>query len=310
MGLSPDLFKRLSRLNRKLLRESLASGSEVSPGDAACQNPVAGGESVLLEELIPGEQCDAFGGRFYLIRRQAEDLSHPTVTRAAEDLETDGGDLLSRYRRVFFGAGLAASADQFHEDIRPLIVADPPAVTYLDIETCGLAGEPLFLVGLLRYDDGRLLVEQFFARDYSEEGPLLAAVWEKLATTACLVTYNGKTFDMPFVTARSLACGLFNRPTVPEHVDLLFEARRRWKNLLPNCRLQTVEAFICGRRRAGDIPGGDIPAAYHEFVRASQADDPARRSRSLRRLQTILHHNALDLLTMADLSARILSGSA
>lgn len=310
MGLSPDLFKRLSRLNRKLLRESLASGGEVSPRDAACRNPVAGGESVVLEELIPGEQRVAFGGRFYLIRQQAEDIGHPAVTRAAEDLETDGGDLLSRYRRVFFGAGLAASADQFHEDIRPLIAADPPAVTYLDIETCGLAGEPLFLVGLLRYADGRLLVEQFLARDYSEEGPVLAAVWEKLATTACLVTYNGKTFDMPFVTARSLACGLFNRPTVPEHVDLLFEARRRWKGLLPNCRLQTVERFICGRGRAGDIPGGDIPAAYHEFVRASQADDPARRSRSLRRLQTILHHNALDLVTMADLSARILSGSA
>jgi len=310
MGLSPDLFKRLSRLNRNRLRENLTRGGEASPRDAACQNPVAGGESIVLEELIPGEQRDAFGGRFYLIRRQAEELSRPAAAGAGEGPQTTGGDLLSRYRRAFFGAGLAASADQFHEDIRPLIAADPPAVTYLDIETCGLAGEPLFLVGLLRYDDGALLIEQFLARDYSEEGPVLAAVWEQLATTACLVTYNGKTFDMPFVAARSLACGLFNCPTVPEHVDLLFEARRRWKGLLPNCRLQTVEQFICSRRRAGDIPGGDIPAAYHEFVRASQADDPARRSRSLRRLQTILHHNALDLLTMADLSARILSGSA
>ena len=310
MGLSPDLFKRLSRLNRKRLRENLTRGGEVSPRDSACQNPVAGSESIVLEELIPGEQRDAFGGCFYLIRRQAEELSRPAAARDGEGPQTEGGDLLSRYRRAFFGAGLAASADQFHESIRPLIAAEPPAVTYLDIETCGLAGEPLFLVGLLHYDDGALLIEQFLARDYSEEGPVLAAVWERLATAACLVTYNGKTFDMPFVTARSLACGLFNRPTVPEHVDLLFEARRRWKGLLPNCRLQTVEQFICGRRRAGDIPGGDIPAAYHEFVRASQADDPARRSRSLRRLQTILHHNALDLLTMADLSARILSGSA
>jgi uncharacterized protein YprB with RNaseH-like and TPR domain len=310
MGIPPDLFRRLSRLNRRLLRENLTSGEKAPAPESGWPSPAGGAEAAVLEELIPGEQREAFGGRFYLIRRRADEFRSPRAGSACEDGEGGGGDLLVRYRRVFSGAGLALSPDQVHEDLRPLALAEPAAVTYLDIETCGLAGEPLFLVGLLRYDDNMLLVEQFFARDYSEEGPLLAAVWAELARTACLVTYNGKTFDMPFVGARSLACGLFDCPAVPEHVDLLFEARRRWKRLLPNCRLQTVERFICGRRRAGDIPGGDIPAAYHEFVRASQADDPARQTRSLRRLQTILHHNALDLLTMADLSTRILSGSA
>jgi len=310
MGLSPDLFKRLSRLNRERLRQSLTTGRECSASEGGGLSPAAGAVALALEDLLPGEQRDALGGHFYWIRRRADEPLAPGAGPSGS-VETEcGGDLLTRYRRVFLGAGLARSADQLHEDIRPLALAHPAAVTYLDIETCGLAGEPLFLVGLLRYADGGLLVEQFLARDYSEEGPLLAAVWEQLAAAACLVTYNGKTFDMPFLSARSLACGLFDCPPVPEHVDLLFEARRRWKRLLPNCRLQTVEQAICGRRRAGDIPGSDIPAAYHEFVRASRADDPVRRTRSLRRLHTILHHNTLDLLTMADLSVRILSGSA
>jgi len=310
MGLSPDLFKRLSGLNRRLLRESLATGRESPSPEGGGRCPGAGADPVVLEALIPGEQREAFGGHFYLVRRPADAVGRPWADRAGEVPEGSGGDLPGRYRRVFFGAGLARSPDHLHEDIRPLALADPAAVTYLDIETCGLAGEPLFLVGLLRYAEGTLLVEQFLARDYSEEGPLLAAVWEQLAETACLVTFNGKAFDMPTVGARSLACGLFDCPTVPEHVDLLFEARRRWKGLLPNCRLQTLEQMICGWHRAGDIPGGDIPAAYHEFVRACRADDPARRTRGLRCLQTILHHNALDLLTMADLSVRLLSGDA
>ncbi|MCX5671198.1 MAG: hypothetical protein NTU94_07775, partial [Planctomycetota bacterium] len=57
-------------------------------------------------------------------------------------------------------------------------------------------------------------------------------------------------------------------------------------------------------------PGGDIPAAYHDFVRARRGDDAVQRVRALRRLQTIVHHNALDLLTMADLVTRLLGETA
>jgi hypothetical protein len=109
--------------------------------------------------------------------------------------------------------------------------------------------------------------------------------------------------------ARTLACGLFDLPARPDHVDLLPESRRRWRREVPNCRLQTLEALVCGRRRQGDIAGWDIPAAYHEFVRARQADDAVRLRRSLRTIQSILHHNAPDLLTMAELSAHILEAS-
>ena len=35
--------------------------------------------------------------------------------------------------------------------------------------------------------------------------------------------------------------------------------------------MQTLEQAICGRRRRGDIPGRDIPLAYHDFVRSGDA---------------------------------------
>jgi uncharacterized protein YprB with RNaseH-like and TPR domain len=302
VGLSPELFKRLSRLNRELLRGDLKTGDRV----AGPKEEAGGLAGLTLEKVIPGEEHQSHGGRVYVVRRRLEEV-WPALAEEGGAEPGSGRDFLARYRRVFLGVGRVAAPDNLADGLRPLVLSDPGGVMYLDIETCGLAGEPLFLVGLMQYRDQTLVIEQFLARDYSEERPLLASVWEGLASAACLVTFNGKTFDMPTMEARSLACGLFQRPSVPAHVDLLLEARRRWKKVMPNCRLQTLEQLICGRHRHGDIPGGDIPAAYHDFVRAYRGQDPAERARALRRLQTIVHHNALDLVTMADLAARILS---
>ena len=311
VALSPDLFKRLSRLNRQRLSEQVTTGDRVGSADtAASQAGAADQTDLCLERLMPGRACEAADGCFYRIRRGAEDLWALPQGVPEGRGETPDGDLLARYRRTLFGAARASREEDLHESVRPLVTADPARIVYLDIETCGLAGEPIFLVGLMRYRDDGLVVEQFLARDYSEERPMLAAVRDELGEASCLVTFNGKAFDVPTVEMRSVAWGLFASLRMPPHVDLLHEARRRWRDEVPNCRLQTLEQLICGRRRMGDIPGCDIPAAYHEFVRAHQGDDGARRSRSLRRLQTILHHTALDLITMAELVVHILATRA
>ena len=82
-----------------------------------------------------------------------------------------------------------------------------------------------------------------------------------------------------------------DRPEIG-HFDLLHHARRRWKSQLPNCKLQTLERYICGRNRVGDIPGRDIPLAYHDYVRTGNTEQ----------VRSILHHNALDLVTLLQLS--------
>jgi uncharacterized protein YprB with RNaseH-like and TPR domain len=61
---------------------------------------------------------------------------------------------------------------------------------------------------------------------------------------------------------------------------------------LPNFRLQTLERYICGRQRNGDIPGHEIPAAYHDYVRGG----------NLAAVEAILHHNALDLVTLLQMT--------
>jgi hypothetical protein len=306
MGLPPDIFNRLSKLNRDLVRGRLTTGDRAAPKGAAEPSPLeVRAEAITLEALIPGRECRTKNGRCYAVERSADEFRPAPGASDPGDV-VDGPELAARYRRVFFGAGAAAPQD-LSESLRVLLAANPESVTYLDIETCGLAGEPLFLVGLMRYEGRTLRVSQLLARDYSEERAVLEAFWGRLRQAECLVTFNGKTFDMPTIAARSAACGLFDAPDVPPHVDLLHESRRRWKRQMPNCRLQTIEERVCGRRRLGDIPGCDIPAAYHDFVRASRSDDAVRRARSLRRLQTIMHHNALDLVTMAELVTHLAS---
>jgi hypothetical protein len=159
-----------------------------------------------------------------------------------------------------------------------------------------MAGMPAFLVGFLVWQDDGLVLRQFLARDYSEEPAMLERAWELLDGVSTLVTFNGASFDIPFIEDRAAASGLAPRRLGPRHVDMLHESRRRWKGVLPNCKLQTLERFVCGHLRHGDIPGDLIPAVYHEFVRTGDA----------RQMEVILHHNALDLLTLAELTIYVL----
>lgn len=168
---------------------------------------------------------------------------------------------------------------------------DPKDIVFLDIETTGLwASQPLFLIGLLFRRGGRMVVNQFFARHYREEKAVLAAANEVIQGFKVIVSYNGKRFDIQYISARSVAHRLFF--SYPHHhVDLLYHARRRFGGQLPDCRLATLEERLLNFRREGDIPGYLIPQTYHRYV---QQRDPEI-------IRPVIDHNRLDLLAMARL---------
>jgi uncharacterized protein YprB with RNaseH-like and TPR domain len=177
-----------------------------------------------------------------------------------------------------------------------LVAALPERVLLLDLETCGLAGAALFLVGLLRPVDGQPTVEMLFARNYAEERAVLHSLWQMLPAYNVLVTFNGKAFDWPMVLDRSTRYLMGGAvPADLVHVDLLHHARRRWRGKLPDCRLQTIEQLVCRRHRTGDVPGHRIPGVYAEYVRTGFE----------REIDTVLHHNAVDLVTLLDLALRL-----
>ena len=238
-------------------------------------------EEVALEEALDGYEIDApNAGRAYL------------VETAVQGLAETWDPLCGLFRERFLDAAsnvrrrIAVRCEE--EEIAP------EDVLFVDLETTGLSSTPLFLIGVMHCADGGLVVRQFLARDYSEEAATISLFTDMLQRKRLLVTFNGKSFDLPYVRVRAAA----NRiPFSAEqaHLDLLHECRRVWGQKLPNCKLQTLETHICGRRRDDDIPGAEIPAAYHEYVRTQNAADIVR----------IVKHNLLDLATLAELMVRM-----
>jgi uncharacterized protein YprB with RNaseH-like and TPR domain len=194
------------------------------------------------------------------------------------------GDAAERAQRVLGAAGRLKVA--------------PESLLFVDLETAGLAAAPLFLIGVLSLEAGGLTLTQYFARGYEEEAALLTDFSRSLAHSRMVVTFNGETFDLPYLRDRSIYHRL-PPPLFPDHLDLLPAARRRWRGRLPNCRLQTLEQYVCHRHRTGDVPGEVIPQLYHDFVRTGNWP----------LLAPVFHHNALDLLTLAELLPELLSGS-
>jgi uncharacterized protein YprB with RNaseH-like and TPR domain len=172
-----------------------------------------------------------------------------------------------------------------------------PAVA-IDIETGGFSGAPVFLIGLVRLDERPWRVEQWLARDYPEERAILERLAERAGRAETWVTFNGKSFDAPFLRERAVIHRV--RLAEPrEHVDVLHAARRRWRGELPDCRLETLERQILRRVRQGDVGGGDVPALFHTFIRTGNAAP----------LRPVLAHNRRDLAAMIEILARLADGA-
>ena len=203
--------------------------------------------------------------------------------------------------RLHGSADIGALSDLPHDLLDALGGGEIPAMSperwaFLDTETTGLAGGSgtyAFLIGVGRITDSGFRVRQFFMREYAEERSVLAALEEHLNEFDLLVTYNGKSYDQPLLETRYRM--VRHKPPFARmgHLDLLHGARRLWKLRLESCRLMQLEEQILGFHREGDLPGELIPYVYFEYLR----------SREAHRVVPILHHNAIDILTLACLSA-------
>ena len=214
-------------------------------------------------------------------------------------------------------------ADRFHggirigecdvDDFASLAILDPslggltPAwrrTIFIDLETTGLsggAGTVAFLVGCGYFDLGAFQVRQFLLTSFASERALLYAVADFFGGADLIVTYNGKTFDVPVMETR----WLFHRLQMPldsvPHFDMLHSARRLWRPRAragdpgdSGCRLATLERTLFNVNRVGDVGGFEIPGRFFQFLRRG---DP-------RPLEPVLEHNRLDLVSLAAVMAR------
>ena len=187
-------------------------------------------------------------------------------------------EFLSIDEESFFGLNDEAAMD-----------LDPRRVLFLDTETTGLFGANVqaFLVGLGYYTNSGFCVRQLLMRNLASEEALLQKLDEIFQNFDVIVTFNGKSYDIPLIQTRMLYCRMHG--SVPDtHIDLIHPARRIYKLRIESCRLSNIEDKIFHAGRSDDIDGAEIPGRYFRYIRTGDE--------SL--LSDILEHNRQDIVSM------------
>lgn len=180
-------------------------------------------------------------------------------------------------------------------------------VVFFDLETTGLsggAGTLPFLAGCGWFEDGAFRVRQFFLAGPAGERAMLGEITRILDEASLLVTFNGRTFDVPLMETRwAFHRGEAATDDLP-HFDMLPPARRLWgrrglgeSTEASSCTLSSLERSVIGFHRIGDVPGFEIPPRYFHFLRTGDATA----------ITGVLEHNRYDLLSLAAVMSHALS---
>ena len=159
---------------------------------------------------------------------------------------------------------------------------------FMDIETKGLSNVPIILIGVAEIKGANIVASQYFLRDYTDEENIIEAYLSHLDENSVHVTFNGKTFDIPFIKNRCSYYSMEHNLDLP-HLDLRYFAKNLWGNKLNNCKLQTIEREIFNINRIDDVPGKYIPDFYDTYLKQDNIGP----------VVPIIEHNAQDIISLA-----------
>ena len=165
---------------------------------------------------------------------------------------------------------------------------------FMDIETLGLKAVPLILIGVSRVENKKITVDQFLLRDLKDEISALEAFNSTVDKDTIFVSFNGQTFDLPYIKDR-LNYHQLKPDLNRNHLDLMHFSRRAWKNHLPNCKLQTIEKHLFDFEREDDVPSSMVPSFYKTYLQTGNIGP----------LIPIVEHNREDVITLARILSRL-----
>jgi len=163
---------------------------------------------------------------------------------------------------------------------------------FVDTETTGLSGGSgtlVFMLGMACLGREELTLRQYLLTRFAGEEAMLRLAADWVRPGATLVSYNGKSFDLPLLATRCRLAGLNDSFSGRRHLDLLHPVRRAFSRSWDDCRLATVEEKLLRFHRWNDLPGAQAPAAWLDWIRNSDAS----------RLPAVCRHNQWDLISLA-----------
>ena len=169
---------------------------------------------------------------------------------------------------------------------------------FLDTETTGLAGGTgtlVFLFGAVALHDNAFVLRQWLLTRFSGEPALMHEIRQALAACGLIISFNGKSFDMPLIRTRYRMQGQTLDERHLTHLDLLHPARSAFAKRWPDVRLQTAERRLCAYQRDDDLPGSEAPAAFTRWLRHGEGDGLVR----------VMQHHRDDVLSLVTLCAAL-----
>jgi uncharacterized protein YprB with RNaseH-like and TPR domain len=165
---------------------------------------------------------------------------------------------------------------------------------FMDIETLGLSNVPIILIGLAEIKGKNIISSQYLLREKKEEPAILYELLNHLDENSAYVTYNGASFDIPFIKNRFTHYQMDYKADIINY-DLLHFTRKLWKERLPNCKLDTVEKHLFNIERIDDVPGSHIPNYYDTYLQ----------EKNIGPLIPIIEHNRMDIVSLAKILMKI-----
>lgn len=150
----------------------------------------------------------------------------------------------------------------------------PENYLFFDIETTGLsaARSDLYIIGYgYILDNNRFQITLLFNEDGCSEPELLQAFANAANSFSTIVTYNGDTFDIPYITEKYRQFGLSSNLTSKSSLDI-YRKMRKYKNILhmDSMKQSDLEAVL-GLKRETFLSGKVLIQEYKDYLAAKDS---------------------------------------
>ncbi|MBV6494337.1 MAG: hypothetical protein LDLANPLL_02369 [Turneriella sp.] len=166
---------------------------------------------------------------------------------------------------------------------------------FFDLESTGLGSSEQvypFLIGYANAGNTGANLTILFANTPADEKDILAN-FLSVTQEKVLVSFNGKSFDLPLILRRAEKYNLLGYKKPKAHLDLYHIIRRIYPE--KPARLIDAESRLLNFSRTDDLNGSEVAQAYFEFL---QFNNGLLKDK-------IITHNTWDILSLINLTTKI-----
>ena len=177
------------------------------------------------------------------------------------------------------------------------------ATAFLDIETASGGGLGNYITTIALYDGSSV--------HYYVHGHNLGKFVEDIERYRVIVTFNGKSFDIPYIANRLLyffdenpmiSCNdvpYENANSKYHHIDLYHNCRRKYKGLFNNYTLTNIERKLLEMKRENELPSSLVGFCYQLYL-----EDPQK---NVGLIREVINHNYWDIYSLPLILNRLLA---